>query len=159
MAKTPKQILLVEDNPADIRLFTEAMIDCDLESEIAISVADDGISAIEHLSNFNYRPDLIILDLNLPQMDGREVLTKIKNDNELKMIPVIVFTSSETDEDIAMAYNRHANCYIKKPVVYDNYIETIKEINKFWSNVSLLPPQNTSELIKKRRQHRIGNEI
>lgn len=135
-------ILLVEDNPGDVRLTEEAL----KESKLAVSmrVARDGIEALAILrgegSYANQpQPDLILLDLNMPKMDGREVLRQIKSDDRLKRIPVVVLTTSEAEKDIVQAYGLHANCYITKPVELDAFMEIIKSIEGFWLTVVKLP--------------------
>ncbi|MDD5241080.1 MAG: response regulator [Sulfuricella sp.] len=135
-------ILLVEDNPGDVRLTEEAL----KESRIAVNmrVARDGIEALEMLrGEGGYAdqslPDLILLDLNMPRMDGREVLRQIKSDDRLKHIPVVVLTTSEAEKDIIQAYGLHANCYITKPVELEEFMEIIKSIEGFWLTVVKLP--------------------
>lgn len=136
------EILLVEDNPGDVRLTIEAFkedgTDCN------INVVKDGEEAISFLKKkddyFDVpRPDLILLDLNLPRKDGREVLQDIKCDDELKRIPVIILTTSEAEQDIRMAYDLHANCYIKKPVDLDHFVTVINSIKEFWLSLVKLP--------------------
>lgn len=135
-------ILLVEDNPGDVRLTDEAL----KESKIAVnmSVASDGIMALAMLhreGEYANRPlpDLILLDLNMPRMDGREVLRQIKADDALKHIPVVILTTSEAEKDIVQAYDLHANCYITKPVELNEFIEIVKSIEGFWLTVVKLP--------------------
>ena len=137
------EILLVEDNPGDVRLVREAF------SEVAapynISVVEDGIEAMRYLNREDQysevpRPDLIILDLNLPKKDGREVLREIKSDEELKRIPVVVLTTSSAEEDILRSYNLHANCYITKPVDLEQFFKLVHSIENFWLTVVKLPP-------------------
>jgi CheY-like chemotaxis protein len=136
------EILLVEDNPGDVRLTEEAL----KESKIAVNmrVANDGIEALAMLrreGNYADRPlpDLILLDLNMPKMDGREVLRHIKSDDRLKHIPVVVLTTSEAEKDIVEAYGQHANCYITKPVELDEFMKIVKSIEGFWLTVVKLP--------------------
>ncbi|HUW50648.1 MAG TPA: response regulator [Sulfuricella sp.] len=135
-------ILLVEDNPGDVRLTEEAL----KESKLAVSmrVARDGIEALAMLrGEGDYadqpQPDLILLDLNMPRMDGREVLRQIKSDDRLKHIPVVVLTTSEAEKDIIQAYGLHANCYITKPVELEEFMKIIQSIEGFWLTVVKLP--------------------
>ena len=137
-------ILLVEDNPADVALTEEAL----QESKIAnrLMVAEDGEEALAILRRQGLhanapKPDLILLDLNLPRMDGREVLAEIKNDEALRRIPVVVLTTSKAEEDVFRSYDLHANCYITKPVDLEQFIEVIKSIDDFWLTVVRLPPR------------------
>ena len=138
----PIEILLVEDNPGDVRLTQESL----KENKVcnAMSVVEDGLEAIAFLrQEGSYsdvpRPDLILLDLNLPKKDGREVLAEIKNDPDLKRIPVVVLTTSKAEEDIIRMYDNYANCYITKPVDLDEFISIIKSIENFWVNIVKLP--------------------
>jgi CheY-like chemotaxis protein len=139
----PIEILLVEDNLGDIRLTQEALKDSTLENNL--SVVQDGVQALTFLrreGNFTGapRPDIILLDLNLPRKDGREVLAEIKEDARLKRIPVVVLTTSDDDKDIMVSYNLHANCYITKPVDLNRFVDIIKTIEGFWFQVVKLPP-------------------
>ncbi|HUW50645.1 MAG TPA: response regulator [Sulfuricella sp.] len=135
-------ILLVEDNPGDVRLTREAM----KEARIAVNlnVANDGLEAMKMLrqeapyGNLPL-PDLVLLDLNMPKMDGREVLRQIKFDDRLKHIPVVILTTSAAEKDIAQAYGMHANCYITKPVELEEFMEIVKSIEGFWLTVVKLP--------------------
>lgn len=135
-------ILLVEDNPADQRLISEI-----LRETLALSnlrVAADGVEALAILHRQGkyaeaVRPDLILLDLNLPKKDGREVLAEIKEDRQLKRIPVVVLTSSEAELDIREAYDRHANCYLVKPLDLDRYLEAVRSLEDFWLTRVTLP--------------------
>ena len=138
----PFEILLVEDNPADVRLAQEALREGQVEN--SLNVVPDGMEAVAFLRREgNYagvsRPDLILLDLNLPKKDGREVLAQIKADDELKMIPVIVLTTSADDQDIQTAYRLHANCYVIKQLDLDAYISTVRSIENFWFRTTKLP--------------------
>jgi CheY-like chemotaxis protein len=136
IATVPIQILLVEDNPADVRLTIEAMKDARVPNRI--HVARDGVEAMTFLRNTatdRPRPDLILLDLNLPRKDGREVLAEIKQDEVLKHIPVIVLTTSRADEDILRSYNLHANAVITKPVDVGQFFQAVKSIDQFWLQV------------------------
>ena len=138
----PIEILLVEDNPADVRLTQEALKEGKVRNNLF--VARDGEEALEFLRRKGphanaTRPDLILLDLNLPRRDGREVLAEIKNDDNLKTIPVVVLTTSSAEQDILRSYNLHANCYITKPVDLEQFVHVIKSIDEFWLTVVRLP--------------------
>jgi len=140
----PIEILLVEDNPADVRLTQEALKEGKVRNNL--HVARDGIEAIEYLRRVGKhagspRPDLILLDLNLPRKDGREVLADIKADAELKAIPVVVLTTSAAEADIFKSYKLHANCYIQKPVDLDQFVQVVKSIDDFWLTVVRLPSE------------------
>jgi chemotaxis family two-component system response regulator Rcp1 len=135
-------VLLVEDNPGDVRLTQEAFKESKLLHKLY--VVRDGEEALDFLfrkGNFSVAPtpDLILLDLNLPKKSGREVLVEIKNDPNLKFIPVVVLTTSEADEDILNSYKLHANCYITKPVEFDKFLNIIKRIEDFWLSIVKLP--------------------
>jgi chemotaxis family two-component system response regulator Rcp1 len=135
-------ILLIEDSPGDIELTLTAFEECKIRNEV--TVVTDGEEAIDFLyrrGNFKAarRPDIIMLDLNLPKRNGQEVLTVIKNDASLKQIPVVVLTSSEAERDIVKTYNLHANCYIIKPVDAEKFLNVVKSIEDFWLNVVKLP--------------------
>lgn len=138
------EILLVEDNPADVRLTKEALKDGKLLNHL--SVVGDGVEALAFLRgqgkyNDAPRPDLILLDLNLPKKDGREVLAELKTDERLKSIPVVVLTVSKAEEDILKTYKLHANCYITKPVDLDQFIKVTQSIEDFWFSIVKLPPR------------------
>ena len=138
------EILLVEDSPADILLTREAFKNNKLVN--AIHVAEDGIQALDFLyKRGKYasapRPDLILLDLNLPRKNGREVLAEIKADDNLRSIPIVVLTTSNDDGDILKAYNLNANCYVVKPVGFENFMKAIQSIRHFWFSVVTLPPE------------------
>jgi len=138
------EILLVEDNLGDVRLTREALTDGKVKN--VLHVVRDGVEALDFLfkrGEFQnvVRPDLILLDLNLPKKDGREVLREIKKNEDLKTIPVVILTSSKADEDILKAYNLHANCYITKPVNFHQFTEVVKEIENFWFTIVKLPPK------------------
>ena len=140
----PVDILLVEDNPGDVRLTQEALREGKIHNRL--TVARDGVEALAVLRREGPhtgapRPDLILLDLNLPRKDGREVLADIKVDEQLRRIPVVVLTTSKAEEDILRTYDLHANCYITKPVDLDQFIEVIKSIDDFWLTVVRLPPR------------------
>jgi two-component system, chemotaxis family, response regulator Rcp1 len=137
------EILLVEDNPGDVRLTREALQEAKVRNNL--HVVDDGVKALKFLRREGEyagatRPDLILLDLNLPRMGGREVLMEIKADPNLLQIPVVVLTSSEAEQDIVKAYELHANCYITKPVNLDRFIAVVKSIEDFWFTIVRLPP-------------------
>ena len=138
----PVEILLVEDNPGDMRLTKEAL----KEGKVYNSLhwARDGVEALEFLRREGRfagvpRPDIILLDLNLPKKDGREVLQEIKNDEHLRRIPVVVLTTSKAEEDVIRTYNLHANCYVTKPVDLEKFIVVVKSIDMFWLTVATLP--------------------
>jgi two-component system, chemotaxis family, response regulator Rcp1 len=137
-------ILLVEDNPGDVRLTTEALKEANMTNDLY--VVTDGVEAISFLRREGryaetVRPDVVLLDLNLPKKDGRQVLSEIKADEELRRIPVVVLTTSEAEQDILTTYNLHANCYISKPVDLDQFIRVVQAIEDFWLCVVKLPPR------------------
>ena len=139
----PIEILLVEDNPGDVRLTQEALKEGKVYSNL--HWAKDGVEALEFLQREGKhasapRPDLILLDLNLPKKDGREVLAVIKNDDRLKHIPVVVLTTSKAEEDVLRSYELHANCYVTKPVDLEKFIVVVQSIDRFWLTVVTLPP-------------------
>jgi len=139
----PIEILMVEDNPGDIRLAQEAIKEAKVVNNMHI--VNDGVEALAYLNKQDkyidaVRPDLILLDLNLPKKDGREVLAEIKKTPELKCIPVVVLTISKDEEDILKTYNLHANCYVTKPVDFGQFIEVVKAIEDFWFTIVKLPP-------------------
>ena len=141
MTPRPVRILLVEDNPGDVDLTREGLEEASLHNDLFI--AEDGEQAMTFLRNEGPhkdapRPDLILLDLNLPRMDGREVLAEIKADPELRRIPVVVLTSSEAEEDVLRSYNLHANCYITKPVDLEKFLKIVQSIKGFWFSVVTL---------------------
>lgn len=136
------EILLVEDNPGDVRLTVEALRDGKVRNNLNVAV--DGVEALAYLRREGIhqnatRPDIILLDLNLPRMDGRQVLEKIKADPNLKTIPVVILTTSRADEDIARSYHLQANCYIAKPVDLDQFIRVVQTIEEFWFTIVTLP--------------------
>jgi len=142
MKGRPIEVLLIEDSPGDVRLTKEALKEGKILNNL--HVVNDGFEAMDFLKREGeYQnsptPDLILLDLNMPKKDGREVLSEIKVDNNLKMIPVVVLTTSSAEEDILKSYNLHANCYITKPVDFDQFINVVKSINDFWLNIVKLP--------------------
>jgi two-component system, chemotaxis family, response regulator Rcp1 len=138
----PVEILLVEDSPSDTDLTIEALQAGDIPSNL--SHVEDGVEAMEFLGRKNSyaaapRPDLILLDLNLPRKDGREVLSELKSDPELRTIPVVVLTTSKDDRDISRAYQLQANCYITKPVDFKQFVNVLRAIEHFWLEVASLP--------------------
>jgi chemotaxis family two-component system response regulator Rcp1 len=142
----PIQVLLVEDNPGDVRLTQEAFKDAKVHLEI--HVVNDGVEAIDFLNRRGEyadspRPDLILLDLNLPRKDGRDVLAEVKADTSLKSIPVVILTTSASDVDIESSYLLHANCYISKPVDLDGFLTVVRSIDNFWFSVVKLPLAET----------------
>jgi chemotaxis family two-component system response regulator Rcp1 len=144
----PLQVLLVEDSPGDIRLTLEAFRDAD--PSIVLHVAHDGVEAMEFLRSDGRhvhapRPDIILLDLNLPRMDGREVLARIKQDDGLKTIPTVILTTSDTEADILKSYQLHANCYLRKPVELEAFESIVRSVNDFWLTKVKLPQQKLSE--------------
>jgi chemotaxis family two-component system response regulator Rcp1 len=143
-AGMPIQVLLVEDSPGDVRLMREAFQDAN--ASIRLHVATDGIEAMAFLRHEGAhdhapRPDLILMDLNLPKMDGREVLAQIKEDDLLKTIPTVILTTSDAEVDIVKSYQFHANCYLTKPVQLDMFEALVKSINDFWLTKAKLPQQ------------------
>ncbi|HEY5933502.1 MAG TPA: response regulator [Kofleriaceae bacterium] len=144
MSGKPIEILLVEDNPADVRLTQEALREGKVRNNL--HVARDGVEALEFLRRQGKfagspRPDLVLLDLNLPRKDGREVLAQVKDDDELKTIPVVVLTTSSAEIDILRSYSLHANCYITKPVDLEQFVKVVKTIDDFWLTVVRLPKE------------------
>lgn len=140
----PAEILLVEDNPGDVLLTKEALKAGKMHNNL--SVVSDGEQAMAFLRKEGEfkdapRPDFILLDLNLPKKDGREVLAELKSDPDLKRIPVVVLTTSKAEEDIIKSYNLHANCYITKPVGLEKFIEVVRTLENFWLEIVKLPPE------------------
>jgi CheY-like chemotaxis protein len=138
----PIEILLVEDNPGDVRLTIEALRESKVRNHL--SVARDGVQALAFLRHEGthaeaVRPDLILLDLNLPRKDGREVLAELKADPDLKTIPVVILTTSRAEQDVLRSYELQANCYISKPVDLDQFITVVKSIEDFWLTIVMLP--------------------
>ena len=137
------EILMVEDNPGDVRLTQEALKESKVRNKM--HVVGDGVEALAFLrreGQYAYapRPDLILLDLNLPRKNGSEVLTEIKEDPDLRRIPVVILTISQAEEDILKTYDLHANCYITKPVDLDQFLKVVKSIEDFWFSIVKLPP-------------------
>jgi two-component system, chemotaxis family, response regulator Rcp1 len=145
----PIEILLVEDSPGDVRLTQEAFRASSLP--VQLHVAADGVEAMAFLQRdgASYeqspRPDLILLDLNMPKMDGREVLARVKNDADLRSIPVVILTTSEAEADISRSYQLQANCYLTKPVHLDAFEDLVRSVNDFWLTKVKLPPQRRSQ--------------
>ena len=144
----PIEILLVEDSPSDTDLTIEALE----EGKVAnhLSIVEDGVQAMEFLRRQKQyagvpRPDLILLDLNLPRKDGREVLTELKSDPDLRAIPVVVLTTSRAEEDVLRAYQLQANCFITKPVDFKQFLDVVRSIENFWLTVVTLPPNGNSQ--------------
>jgi chemotaxis family two-component system response regulator Rcp1 len=140
----PIEVLLVEDSPGDVRLTQEAFRDAN--SSIHLSVAADGVEAMAFLKHTGIhanspRPDLILLDLNLPKMDGRAVLAHIKENDDLKTIPTVILTTSDAESDVVKSYQLQANCYLTKPVQLDAFEALVKSINDFWLTKAKLPQQ------------------
>jgi len=140
----PIEILLVEDSAGDVRLVKEALKENKFLNNLY--VARDGVEAMKFLHQEGkyadaVRPDLILLDLNLPKKDGREVLAEVKGDEDLKRIPVVIMTVSEAEEDILKTYNLHANCYITKPIDLDQFIKVVRSVESFWLTIVKLPPR------------------
>ncbi|MCX7047797.1 MAG: response regulator [Candidatus Sumerlaeota bacterium] len=138
----PVEILLVEDNPGDVRLTNEALKDAKMR--INLHVAADGVEALQFLHHEGEyarapRPDLILLDLNLPRKGGLDVLKEIKSNSDLKRIPVVILTTSEAEEDIVKAYNLNANCYVTKPVDLEQFSKVVASIEDFWFTIVKLP--------------------
>lgn len=139
------EILLVEDNEGDVRLTREALKEGRIRNRL--HVVSNGEHALQFLRNEGEyaeapRPDLVLLDLNLPRLDGREVLAEIKTDPALKQIPVVVLTSSRAEKDLLGAYDQHANCFITKPVGFEEFMDVIRSIENFWLTIVVLPPRD-----------------
>jgi chemotaxis family two-component system response regulator Rcp1 len=139
----PIEILLVEDNPGDVDLAREALKESRVNNQV--HVVSDGVAAMAFLRRTGTykdaaRPDLVLLDLNLPKKDGREVLAEIKADPDLKQIPVVILTTSTDEADVVKTYNLHANCYITKPIDFVQFVKVVKAIEDFWFTIVRLPP-------------------
>ena len=137
-------ILLVEDNPGDVELAREALRECKIRNNL--HVVPDGLEASAFLHRTGAyasrpRPDIILLDLNLPKRDGRDLLREIKEDKELKQIPVVILTTSAAEEDILRSYALHANCYVTKPLGIDQFLQVVRAIENFWFTIVKLPPR------------------
>ena len=136
------EILLVEDNPGDVRLTREALKEAKIRNRL--SVAGDGVEVMAFLRREGVystapRPDIVLLDLNLPRKDGRQVLADVKADPELRRIPVVILTTSKAEEDILKTYDLHANCFITKPVDFDQFVKVVQSIEHFWLSIVTLP--------------------
>jgi CheY-like chemotaxis protein len=145
-AAMPLEVLLVEDSPGDVRLTQEAFHDA--KTMIHLHVVTDGMEAMAFMRREGPhasapRPDLVLLDLNLPKIDGRQVLAMIKGDSQLKMIPVVVLTTSGSEDDIMKTYRLHANCYLTKPVDLNDFLNVVKSIDEFWMTKVKLPREET----------------
>ena len=144
----PIEILLVEDNPGDVRLTQEALQEGKVIN--TLHTAADGVQALEYLKQEGkytdaVRPDIILLDLNLPRMDGRELLAIIKSDLDLRRIPVVILTTSKAEEDIIETYDLHANCFITKPVDLDQFFVVVQSVEEFWFSIVRLPPNGVGQ--------------
>jgi len=142
IATKPVDILLVEDNPGDVRLTQEALKDAKLK--VNLHVVNDGVEAmafLRHEGKYGSKPsaDLVLLDLNLPKKDGREVLAEIKGDSALRRTPVVIVTTSKAEEDIVRTYDLHANCYVTKPLDLDQFVTMVQSIEHFWLTIVKLP--------------------
>ncbi len=147
-SRRPPEILLVEDNPGDVELTREGLLVANVSNNL--HVVSDGVEAIEFLRRIGKyvevpRPDIILLDLNLPKKDGRAVLTDIKADEDLRLIPVVVLTTSQAEEDVLRSYQLNANCYIAKPVSFSGFAEVVRAIQVFWFGVVVLPSNRAKE--------------
>ena len=144
----PIDILLVEDNEGDARLAMEALKDSKMRNKIYH--VWDGVEAMEFLQHHGKhadapRPDLVLLDLNLPKKDGRQVLAEIKEDKDLQRIPVVILTISKDEEDVLKTYNLHANCYITKPIDLEQFLKVVRSIEEFWLTIVKLPPNGAKK--------------
>jgi two-component system, chemotaxis family, response regulator Rcp1 len=141
----PIDILLVEDNPGDVRLIQELLKESKVRNTlVAVSNGVEALALLRREGKYRdaARPDLILLDLNLPRKDGREVLAEVKEDPDLKRIPVVVLTSSKADADVVKTYNLHANCYVTKPVGLEQFAQVVKSIEDFWLSIVKYPPDH-----------------
>ena len=139
METTPRRILLIEDNPGDVRLIQELLT----ESKYGIFTVISARRLSEGLDKLAKETvDLVLLDLNLPKKDGREVLAEIKTDEKLRAIPVVILTTSDAEDDVAKAYQMYANCYVRKPIDLNRFIDVVKVIENFWLSIVELPPNN-----------------
>lgn len=142
MLAQPIEILLVEDNPGDVRLTREALRDAKVRNNLhVVSDGEEAVAFLRRAAPHAAVPRLILLDLNLPRKDGREVLEEIKGDPDLRRIPVVIVTSSEAEADILRSYDLHANCYITKPVDLDGFMSVVRQIEEFWLAIVKLPPR------------------
>ncbi|PYP15745.1 MAG: response regulator [Gemmatimonadetes bacterium] len=143
----PIDILLVEDNPGDVRLTQELLKESKVRNSlVAVSNGVEALALLRREGKYRdaARPDLILLDLNLPRKDGREVLAEVKQDDDLKRIPIVVLTSSKADADVVKTYNLHANCYVTKPVGLEQFAHVVKSIEDFWLSIVKYPPDHKS---------------
>ena len=141
---SPVEILLVEDSPGDARLAREGLSECKIRN--TLHVVDDGVKAMAFLRRRDEyakapRPDIVLLDLNLPRKDGREVLREVKEDESLRTIPVVVLTTSKAEEDVLKSYSLHANCYVTKPMGLQQFLDVVRSIEDFWFTIVKLPPK------------------
>jgi CheY-like chemotaxis protein len=141
----PVRILLVEDNPGDVRLTREALKETRIFTDL--HVVSDGVEALDFLRRRGPfqnapRPDIILLDLNLPRRSGREVLVDVKSDPELRRIPVMILSTSQAEMDVQFSYDHHANCYIRKPMEFEHFFEIVQAIERFWCSVVSLPERS-----------------
>jgi chemotaxis family two-component system response regulator Rcp1 len=134
------EIMLIEDNPGDVRLVKEALADSKILNNL--HVAMDGEQALKMLRSEGFKPDLIFLDLNLPRLDGYEVLNVIKDDPDLRLIPVVVLTSSRSEADVIRSYERYANCFINKPLDMNQFVEVVRSVQNFWFSIVTLPEKS-----------------
>lgn len=144
----PIEILLVEDNPGDIDLAIEALENSNIHNPLhVVANGEEAMAFLRRKGKYvdAPRPNLVLLDLNLPKKDGREVLAEIKSDQDLKRIPVVILTSSRDEEDILKSYNLHANCYISKPMDLNQFIKVVKSIEDFWLTIVKLPPNGAKK--------------
>ena len=142
-------ILLVEDNPGDARLAQEALKDSKIKNNLFwVKNGEEALKFLHNEGDYSDKPkpDLILLDLNMPKMDGRQVLAIIKSDDTLKSIPVVILTVSKAEEDIVKSYNLHANCYVTKPLDFEQFISVVKSIEDFWFSIVMLPPDGKGKL-------------
>jgi two-component system, chemotaxis family, response regulator Rcp1 len=140
----PIEILMVEDNPGDVRLTLEALKEGKVRNNLhTVADGEEAMNFLRRQGAYSKvpRPDLVLLDLNLPKKNGREVLAEIKDDPDLKRIPVVILTVSEAEQDIIKSYNLHANCYITKPVNLEQFIQVVRSIEDFWLSIVMLPPR------------------
>jgi len=140
----PIEILMVEDNPGDVRLTLEALKEGKVRNNLhTVADGEEAMNFLRRQGAYSKvpRPDLVLLDLNLPKKNGREVLGEIKDDPDLKRIPVVILTVSEAEQDIIKSYNLHANCYITKPVNLEQFIQVVRSIEDFWLSIVMLPPR------------------
>lgn len=142
---TPIEVLLVEDDPGDVLMTCEALAEHKVANRLnVVSDGDEALAYLRRQGRYSdaVRPDLVLLDLNLPRRDGREVLAEIKSDEDLHQIPVVVLTTSQADEDILRSYQLHANAYVTKPVDFECFINVVRRIDDFFVSVVKLPPRN-----------------